>query len=81
MQPSVDDSNKGLTLVPVRHRSRRADIGKCHLRRPFTVAEVEVLVQAVGNLRIGRINGKRLSTLQQLLHTSGGRTYSIGVVG
>jgi hypothetical protein len=72
VHPSVDDSNQGLTLVPVRHRSRRADIGKRHLRRPFTVAEVEVLVQAVENLRIGRINGKRLSTLQRLLHTSVG---------
>jgi hypothetical protein len=54
VQPSVDDSNQGLTLVPVRHRSRRPDIGKRRLRRPFTVAEVEVLVQAVEKLGTGR---------------------------
>lgn len=49
MHPSVvDNNNQGSTL------SRRADIGKLHLRRPFIVSEVEVLVQEVENLGTGR---------------------------
>jgi hypothetical protein len=71
VHPSVDDSNQGLTLVPVRHRSRRADIGKRRLRRPFTVAEVEVLVQAVEKLGTGRWREIKLHAFDHAKH----RTY------
>jgi len=50
----VEYNKQGLTVVPTRHRSRRADTGKRRLRRPFTVVEVEVLVQAVEKLGTGR---------------------------
>lgn len=72
VHPSVvDDSNQGLTLVPMRHRSRRADISKRRLRRPFTVAEVEVLVQAVEKLGTGRWREIKLHAFDHAKH----RTY------
>lgn len=72
VHPSVvDDSNQGPTLVPMRHRSRRADIGKRRLRRPFTVPEVEVLVQAVEKLGTGRWREIKLHAFDHAKH----RTY------
>lgn len=72
VHPSVvEDSKQGLTLVPMRHRSRRADIGKRRLRRPFTVAEVEVLVQAVEKLGTGRWREIKLHAFDHAKH----RTY------
>ena len=55
VQPSVvDDSKLGLTLVLMRHRSKRVGIGRHCPRRPFRDFEVEVLVKVVENIGIGR---------------------------
>ena len=55
MKPSVvEDSKLGLTLVLMRHRSKRAGIGRHCPRRPFRVFEVEILVKVVEKIGPGR---------------------------
>ena len=53
------------------HRSRRADIGKHGSRRPFTIVEVEVLVQVVEKLGTGRWREIKLHAFDYANH----RTY------
>eukprot|EP01018_Ginkgo_biloba_P009609 Gb_10303 [translate_table: standard] len=65
------DNGQGLALVPLRHRSRGTEIGKRRLRRPFTVAEVEVLVQAVEKHGTGRWREIKLCAFDHAKH----RTY------
>lgn len=43
-----------LAVVPVNQKIRRSDIAQRRTRRPFSVAEVEALVQAVEELGTGR---------------------------
>lgn len=43
-----------LAVVPVNQKIRRSEIAQRRTRRPFSVAEVEALVQAVEELGTGR---------------------------
>lgn len=43
-----------LGVVPLQRKSRRPELAQRRTRRPFSVAEVEALVQAVENLGTGR---------------------------
>lgn len=44
---------EALAVVPMR-KSKRSDVGQRRIRRPFSVSEVEALVQAVEKLGTGR---------------------------
>lgn len=45
---------KALSAIPVHQGSKQSDIAQRRIRRPFSVAEVEALVQAVEKLGTGR---------------------------
>lgn len=47
-------SAEALAVVPGNRKSKRFDIGQRRIRRPFSVSEVEALVQAVEKLGTGR---------------------------
>lgn len=47
---------EALAVVPVNQKIRRTDIAQRRTRRPFSVSEVEALVQAVEELGTGRCN-------------------------
>lgn len=65
-----NDSN-GLAVVPFGHSPGSIGINKRRIRRPFSVAEVEVLVQAVEKLGTGRWRDVKLHAFPQAKH----RTY------
>lgn len=50
--PSVNVET--LAVVPVHRKSKRSEVVQRRIRRPFSVAEVEALVQAVEKLGTGR---------------------------
>lgn len=41
-------------MVPMHRKSKRSEVAQRRIRRPFSVAEVEALVQAVEKLGTGR---------------------------
>lgn len=45
---------EALTVVPMHRKSKRSEVAQRRIRRPFSVAEVEALVQAVEKLGTGR---------------------------
>lgn len=45
---------EALAVVPVHRKSKRSEIAQRRIRRPFSVTEVEALVQAVEKLGTGR---------------------------
>lgn len=47
-------SVEALAVVPVHRNSKRSEIVQRRIRRPFSVTEVEALVQAVEKLGTGR---------------------------
>lgn len=47
-------SMEALAVVPVHRKSKRSEIVQRRIRRPFSVSEVEALVQAVEKLGTGR---------------------------
>lgn len=47
-------SMEALAVVPVHRKSKRSEMAQRRIRRPFSVAEVEALVQAVEKLGTGR---------------------------
>ena len=47
-------SVEALSVVPAVRKSKRSEIAQRRIRRPFSVAEVEALVQAVEKLGTGR---------------------------
>lgn len=47
-------SVEALAVVPVNQKARRSDLVQRRTRRPFSVSEVEALVQAVEELGTGR---------------------------
>lgn len=47
-------SVEALAVVPVHRKSKRSEMAQRRIRRPFSVAEVEALVQAVEKLGTGR---------------------------
>ncbi|XP_057522802.1 telomere repeat-binding protein 3-like [Amaranthus tricolor] len=69
--PVPEDRIEALAVVPVSHRSKRADIGQRRTRRPFSVSEVEALVRAVEKLGTGRWRDVKLCAFENAKH----RTY------
>lgn len=45
---------EALAVVPLNQRSKRSELSQRRTRRPFSVAEVEALVEAVEKLGTGR---------------------------
>ncbi|KAK6935840.1 hypothetical protein RJ641_032870 [Dillenia turbinata] len=62
---------EALAVVPVHRKSKRSEIVHRRIRRPFTVAEVEALVQAVEKLGTGRWRDVKLRAFDNAKH----RTY------
>ncbi|XP_002985917.2 telomere repeat-binding protein 5 isoform X2 [Selaginella moellendorffii] len=62
---------QGLALVPMRPKSHSLEIHKRRIRRPFSVGEVESLVQAVEQLGTGRWRDVKLQAFENAKH----RTY------
>ncbi|KAH9766725.1 Telomere repeat-binding protein 4 [Citrus sinensis] len=60
-----------LAVVPVNQKIRRSEIAQRRTRRPFSVAEVEALVQAVEELGTGRWRDVKLRSFEHADH----RTY------
>lgn len=48
-------SVEALAVVPIHHRAGRREFVQRRIRRPFSVSEVEALVQAVEKLGTGRL--------------------------
>lgn len=51
--PVASPNLEALAIVPL-CKSKRSDIGQRRIRRPFSIAEVEALVEAVEHLGTGR---------------------------
>ncbi|GAB4827475.1 hypothetical protein Ancab_034358 [Ancistrocladus abbreviatus] len=64
-------SMEALAVVPVNERPRCSEIGQRRTRRPFSVSEVEALVQAVEKLGTGRWRDVKLCAFENAKH----RTY------
>ncbi|KAJ4832134.1 hypothetical protein Tsubulata_038674 [Turnera subulata] len=62
---------EALNMVPVHRKSKRSEIAQRRIRRPFSVAEVEALVQAVEKLGTGRWRDVKLRAFDNAKH----RTY------
>ncbi|CAO2817098.1 unnamed protein product [Amaranthus hypochondriacus] len=69
--PVLEASMEPLAVVPANHRSKGDDIGHRRTRRPFSVFEVEALVQAVEKLGTGRWRDVKLYAFEKAKH----RTY------
>lgn len=52
--PLPEMNIEALAMVPVHRKSKQSEIVQRRIRRPFSVAEVEALVQAVEKLGTGR---------------------------
>lgn len=57
--PSVNA--EALAMVPLNQKSKRSELSQRRIRRPFSVAEVEALVEAVEHLGTGRYENFRSS--------------------
>ncbi|XP_044505405.1 telomere repeat-binding protein 5-like [Mangifera indica] len=64
-------SVEALAVVPVHQKSKHSEIVQRRIRRPFSVAEVEALVQAVETLGTGRWRDVKLQAFDDAKH----RTY------
>ncbi|KAJ9698447.1 hypothetical protein PVL29_007501 [Vitis rotundifolia] len=64
-------SVEALAVVPVHRKSKRSEIVQRRIRRPFSVSEVEALVQAVEKLGTGRWRDVKLRAFDNAKH----RTY------
>ncbi|XP_061359388.1 telomere repeat-binding protein 5-like isoform X2 [Gastrolobium bilobum] len=62
---------EALAMLPVHQKSKRTEIVQRRIRRPFSVAEVEALVQAVEKLGTGRWRDVKLRAFDNAKH----RTY------
>ncbi|XP_006648121.1 telomere-binding protein 1 [Oryza brachyantha] len=70
--PFADQNVEALAIASVPlSRSKRLDFGQRRIRRPFTVAEVEVLVEAVEHLGTGRWRDVKFRAFDNAHH----RTY------
>ena len=49
-----EETPEALAMIPAQHKSKRAEMAQRRIRRPFSVAEVEALVQAVEKFGTGR---------------------------
>ncbi|PIA54731.1 hypothetical protein AQUCO_00900956v1 [Aquilegia coerulea] len=64
-------SVEALAVVPLNRKSRRTELAQRRIRRPFSVSEVEALVQAVEKLGTGRWRDVKLRAFDNAKH----RTY------
>ncbi|KAF8395134.1 hypothetical protein HHK36_019075 [Tetracentron sinense] len=64
-------SVEALAVVPLHRKSRRSELVQRRIRRPFSVSEVEALVQAVEKLGTGRWRDVKLRSFDNAKH----RTY------
>ncbi|XVE59268.1 hypothetical protein DITRI_Ditri05aG0032400 [Diplodiscus trichospermus] len=64
-------SVEALAVVPAHRKSKRSEVVQRRIRRPFSVAEVEALVQAVEKLGTGRWRDVKLRAFDNVKH----RTY------
>ncbi|KAG9454661.1 hypothetical protein H6P81_007565 [Aristolochia fimbriata] len=64
-------SVEALAVVPLHRKSRRSELVQRRIRRPFSVSEVEALVQAVEKLGTGRWRDVKLRAFENAKH----RTY------
>ncbi|OMO67790.1 hypothetical protein CCACVL1_20311, partial [Corchorus capsularis] len=64
-------SVEALTVLPAHRKSKRSEVVQRRIRRPFSVAEVEALVQAVEKLGTGRWRDVKLRAFDNAKH----RTY------
>ncbi|XP_050210159.1 telomere repeat-binding protein 4 [Mercurialis annua] len=64
-------SAEALAMIPVNQKARRAELVQRRTRRPFSVTEVEALVQAVEELGTGRWRDVKLRSFENADH----RTY------
>ncbi|TKY48409.1 Telomere repeat-binding protein 5 [Spatholobus suberectus] len=62
---------EALAVLPMHQKSKRTEIAQRRIRRPFSVAEVEALVQAVEKLGTGRWRDVKLRAFDNAKH----RTY------
>lgn len=62
---------QALSVVPAHQRSKRSEMAQRRIRRPFSVSEVEALVQAVEKLGTGRWRDVKLRAFDNVKH----RTY------
>ncbi|KAK7321520.1 hypothetical protein VNO77_32253 [Canavalia gladiata] len=69
--PVPDRSPEALAVVPVNQKTRRSELVQRRTRRPFSVSEVEALVQAVEELGTGRWRDVKLQAFESADH----RTY------
>ncbi|CAL9180324.1 unnamed protein product [Musa hybrid cultivar] len=67
--PPMD--TEALAMVPLRNKPKRSEATQRRVRRPFSVAEVEALVQAVEKLGTGRWRDVKLCAFENAKH----RTY------
>ncbi|XP_068668515.1 telomere repeat-binding protein 5-like [Aristolochia californica] len=71
MVPIPPVSAEALAVVPLHRKSRRSELVQRRIRRPFSVSEVEALVQAVEELGTGRWRDVKLRAFENAKH----RTY------
>ncbi|XP_009785792.1 telomere repeat-binding protein 3-like [Nicotiana tabacum] len=64
-------NTEALAVVPVNHKNRRSELSQRRTRRPFSVAEVEALVEAVEQLGTGRWRDVKMRAFDNADH----RTY------
>ncbi|KHN32131.1 Telomere repeat-binding protein 5 [Glycine soja] len=68
---TVPEMDEELAMVPVHQKSKRSEIVQRRIRRPFSVDEVEALVQAVEKLGTGRWRDVKVCAFDNAKH----RTY------
>ncbi|KAJ8443154.1 hypothetical protein Cgig2_005705 [Carnegiea gigantea] len=69
--PVLEANMEALAVMPGSQRPKRSEIGRRRTRRPFSVSEVEALVQAVEKLGTGRWRDVKLCAFENAKH----RTY------
>ncbi|KAL9270653.1 Telomere repeat-binding protein 5-like protein [Drosera capensis] len=69
--PIPEANVKSMTVTPMQKKSKETEIGQRRIRRPFSVSEVEALVQAVEKLGTGRWRDVKLRAFDNVKH----RTY------
>ncbi|XP_062084980.1 telomere repeat-binding protein 5-like isoform X3 [Humulus lupulus] len=69
--PIPEMNVEALSVVPALRKSKRSDMAQRRIRRPFSVTEVEALVQAVEKLGTGRWRDVKLRAFDNAKH----RTY------
>ncbi|GAB4824420.1 hypothetical protein Ancab_007307 [Ancistrocladus abbreviatus] len=69
--PVPDTNAQALAVLPLQQKSKRTEMAQRRIRRPFSVSEVEALVQAVEKIGTGRWRDVKLRAFDNVKH----RTY------